>query len=822
MSVRAVYSGLAFAVLAAVLPAQQFRADATLLLAPGEQILLFDDLDGDGDSDLVIRTAPPLQVQVLTNIGDARFVRQPANAVSEFGGNWQMGDIDGDGDRDYLGANGSNRGFVLLRNDGTALTDVSATQVVLAQLHMAATQVFVDFDGDGDLDIVALQFGIATQLFLNSGSGMFTEVQPSGLSVFQRSLTSVWAHDLDGDGATDLILLGRLMPALWMHRGSTYADETATRLPLPLGYSNGLALFDCDGDGDLDIALATELGGQASSARLMENTGNGVFVDATATRLPAQMTDSQSVLAKDFDGDGDVDLIYGLDTGHAALLRNQGQGTFVGDASPWQGELPAFEQLRSALDLEGDRFPDLLTWPHLVVLRNLGGASLQVMNKSLGVAASLVFDVDGDGDPDFLANNTLWRNEGGRLHAEVGALSVGQAVAGDLDGDGDVDLVARGTTDIQVFFNDGTGNFTIGQILTRSGVLSSLALGDVDGDGDLDLATGEGLGGTTLAAQSQLWLNDGTGHFVNVTATNLPLWVGGLTSVQLADADADGDLDLLCLDFGTPMAAAPVRYYTNQGNGVFTDASNLVHAVVSQSSASRLQFEQLDTDPELELVLLLGSGLRICDPVGGIWQDETASRVPASIPADVRELQILDFDEDGDLDLLAANSNGRFVLANDGSGHFVDVTATRGAGLDHLGLPVDFDGDGDLDLLSNAGILLNMQRQLLLSLPPRTGHTSTLAFVAEPGFGTSTHLAMIGASLQRQPHPATSPFGTFFLGSSVLLAAMVSNQGASAIAPFSVPNNPALRGLQLYLQGIEVALPSGNFHFTNLLVTAIE
>ena len=115
-----------------------------------------------------------------------------------------------------------------------------------------------------------------------------------------------------------------------------------------------------------------------------------------------------------------------------------------------------------------------------------------------------------------------------------------------------------------------------------------------------------------------------------------------------------------------------------------------------------------------------------------------------------------------------------------------------------------------------------MQRQLTLPLPPRPGHTSILEYVAEPGFGTASHLALIGLSLDRQAHPDTRPLGTFFLGSGVIYAGMLSNQGSAATAPLAVPANPALSGLALYLQGIDLTLPIGAIHLTNLIATRIE
>ena len=77
---------------------------------------------------------------------------------------------------------------------------------------------------------------------------------------------------------------------------------------------------------------------------------------------------------------------------------------------------------------------------------------------------------------------------------------------------------------------------------------------------------------------------------------------------------------------------------------------------------------------------------------------------------------------------------------------------------------------------------------------------------------------------ERPPHPAVTPWGTFSLdttGASVI-AALVSNAGSTGSSTIMVPSLPALRGLLVFVQGIDLALPSGNFHYTNFLVATIE
>lgn len=85
-------------------------------------------------------------------------------------------------------------------------------------------------------------------------------------------------------------------------------------------------------------------------------------------------------------------------------------------------------------------------------------------------------------------------------------------------------------------------------------------------------------------------------------------------------------------------------------------------------------------------------------------------------------------------------------------------------------------------------------------------------------------MAVVALGTQRLPRPPITPLGTFMLdlSSGAVVAAMVSNAGGVGRAALVVPPTPALRGLQVYAQGVELALPSGNFHFTNRLAARVE
>ena len=257
--------------------------------------------------------------------------------------------------------------------------------------------------------------------------------------------------------------------------------------------SPGAALFDADGDGDLDLYAVNgaPLPGsppRTSTNRLYLNRGDGTFDDATEASGAGDPGYGMGVAVGDADGDGDLDL-YVLNYGPNAFYDNLGDGRFekveVGAEDETWSVAGAF------FDLEGDGDLDLYNVDYLRydvavekpcragtleiycspeqypptpdrLYRNDGAASGRVRFTEISAAAGVaadgrgmgigVADLDDDGDPDlYITNdrsqNLLYRNDGGTLvevaaEAGVGYSQTGQAeggmgvAIGDYAGDG--------------------------------------------------------------------------------------------------------------------------------------------------------------------------------------------------------------------------------------------------------------------------------------------------------------------------------------------------------------------------------------------------
>jgi hypothetical protein len=170
------------------------------------------DLDDDGDVDLFIATAGNEPNRLFRNNGDGTFTKITDSPVSDSpvfsnGGAW--GDLDNDGDLDLFVANCRYFSFgihdTLYRNDGGTFTEVTNSAVAAGERTSSAAS-WVDVDLDADLDLMVVNYADGNHLFLNDGTGSFSEYEeriPIGIAGF--STGHGWA-DYDMDGDLDLAL----------------------------------------------------------------------------------------------------------------------------------------------------------------------------------------------------------------------------------------------------------------------------------------------------------------------------------------------------------------------------------------------------------------------------------------------------------------------------------------------------------------------------------------------------------------------------------------------------------------------------------------
>jgi Flp pilus assembly protein TadD len=387
-------------------------------------------------------------------------------------------------------------------------------------------------------------------------------------------------------------------------------------------------------------------------------------------------------------------------------LREGGYGTTIGQSYPDQGRYAEAIVSTGAEPELVDRSTPPAAFVD-VTAKRIARASPPAARAVTGPAAGgvLLADLDGDGrldlfvtGPDgqhvyqnrstgFVVSNTEWG-----LAADVPGQG---AVSGDYDNDDKPDLLVLRPSGLTLLHNDGgrLSDRTAPSGLPRAGVAAATAaFVDADHDGDLDVV----LGSETALA---LFQNDGTGKFKDVTAAAGLAGKGGASALVPTDYDNRRDVDLL---FARPGAAPAL--YQNRRDGTFRDVAAGV-GLTGSAAVQCLAAGDLNKDSVADFFFGVDGAPDLLALSDGKGRFKTAP-APAGWSGTLRAL-VLDYDNDGLLDIVGFARKGPRLLRNLGSG-WADVTASTfgarsGAWAETAAAPAlaagDLDGDGDTDLV---------------------------------------------------------------------------------------------------------------------------
>ena len=304
------------------------------------------DLDGDGDLDLLVGVLGGAYDPSLTSRDNLFKLEQTAPGryavrSSRFLDGLDVGnesspalaDLDGDGDLDLLLGNkidpGSSASGSLQHFENVGTRSAPAFRArgripVAAAFHLAPA--LGDLDGDGDPDLVLGTWRDALLYFRNEGTRVapkFVLADSALLTLTRGSHAAPSLADLDGDGDLDL-LVGEASGSVNYYRND--GTPAAARFTLVSDEWEGIAggrrsaprAADVDGDGDLDLVVGNESG----NPLVYRNTGSARAPSFSRETAPVDWPPLGTPAFGDLDGDGDSDALLGTASGGLIHLRN--------------------------------------------------------------------------------------------------------------------------------------------------------------------------------------------------------------------------------------------------------------------------------------------------------------------------------------------------------------------------------------------------------------------------------------------------------------------------------------------------------------------
>jgi hypothetical protein len=640
------------------------------------------DLNGDHRPDLALATADGTDgtggIAIMLGLGHGRFRAAKPLRTGVGPAAIAAVDVNGDGRRDLITANGGGTVSVLLSRGGGSFQRARTLRLGTVNLEFGFPGLAVgDLNGDRRPDIAVTHYGAGVNVltvWLNGGRGTFghkrnysTGNDPNGVAI----------GDLNGDRRPDLAVANQSDGTVSVLLGEG-GGRFRSRLDYPAGvfpFAVAVGRFDRNSRKDLAVVgfsgQVDFLVGTAGLCNVQDVWGLSLSAATTKLGLAGCAVGTVShVTSKGFAAGrvlGQSPEAGAVQKTPVDLTVSDGPGPGPIHANPSFSSahsytLPKAGQVVAVADLNGDGKPDVVTGNcgnTVSVLLNTGQGSLAARTDyrvaSCPDVITLV-DLNGDNRPDIVAGDdggaiSVLLNHGDGTFAarqdypieqgpDNGGGATDFAAVGDLNGDGKLDLAAvngfEASHGLTVYFGNGDGSFGARHDYDLAADGDALAVGDLNGDGVLDLAYAD------LGDVGEIF-NQGGGSFVPVKG-EYPAGGEG-ANIFAADLTADGLADV-------------VVTYPDEGS---------VEVLLDQGGGSLRHFVDYRTAPGPEWVA-----------IGDVNGDGTPDLVVAGKT----------------LSILRGRGDGSFLP---GKSYSTGTTAPRAVAI------ADLNGDGKADLVSANG-----------------------------------------------------------------------------------------------------------------------
>lgn len=656
------------------------------------------DYNGDGFLDIILTGTSKYSEKVFRiykNNGNNTFTDETEidpDLGSFRGARWA--DFDNDGDIDYLISTMIEPDQWVIRSYENINNDFRAKQDLQTDFSTSILEL-VDYDADGDLDLFTSR---GSGIFSNDGSGMFQQVDSTGIATYSFK-TMDWG-DFDHDGDPDMLACGGIYSStrsihIYRNNGASGFTEVLDH-GLP-GVSNGTAAWgDYNIDGELDVLICgyTDAG---YTTEIYRNNGDETF-DPLNAGLPG-LSSSKATWA-DFDNDGDPDIfLYGMDTSIHRITRFYRNNILAENIPPGTPGNPVAVVDGQNATLSWEEASDTET----------GGSDLSYN----------VFVGSTPGQQDLLPAMSNLQN-GYRKLAERG--NAGMRLSYDLKSSYPAGTYYWGVQSIDNAFAGSAfalGTFTItesqaSQVEFTDIGMFSFKLNWTRGDRDNCLV------------------------FVGETTAGFPDLVDGLTyaaDTVYGQGDQAGsswycvykgsgnEVDVSGLANGTGYRVAVVEYSGTPGNEVYLRQENSSNPenCITEALFSYANTVDLQTTNDIFWGDFNADGRIDALNREGVFQNQGNGQFPLVVTMDdqytIYNADWGDYDNDEDLDLIVSGSDINYQnyskVYRNNSGYFSDQSAYDIAESVGEVFWVDLDCDGDLDILAETYVNQDTEIKIL-------------------------------------------------------------------------------------------------------------